>query len=67
MLQQVDQWVMSRIQRGVMAFGAETLTKKRPNHMMSLGFRVEGPHNKGYSILGSMLGYPYFGNLPCRV
>ena len=23
-----------------------------------------GPNNKDYSILGSILGYPYFGKLP---
>ena len=23
-----------------------------------------GPHNKDYSILGSILGSPYFGKLP---
>ena len=23
-----------------------------------------GPHNKGYSILGSILGPPYLGKLP---
>ena len=29
-------------------------------------FRVPfwGHHNKGFSILGSMLGYPHFGKLP---
>ena len=26
-----------------------------------------GPHNKDYSILGSILGFPYFGKLPFRV
>ena len=25
-----------------------------------------GPHNKDYSILGSILGSPNFGKLPCR-
>ena len=25
-----------------------------------------GPNNKDYSILGSILGYPYFGKLPNR-
>ena len=25
-----------------------------------------GPHNKDYSTLGSMLGYPYFAKLPFR-
>ena len=25
------------------------------------------PHNKDYSILGSILGTPYFGKLPFRV
>ena len=25
------------------------------------------PHNKDYSILGSILGFPYFGKLPFRV
>ena len=25
-----------------------------------------GSHNKDYSILGSILGSPYFGKLPCR-
>ena len=40
-----------------------------------MGFRVDGlgfnlfggPHNKDYSILGSILGSPYFGKLPYRV
>ena len=26
-----------------------------------------GPHNKDYSILGSILGSPYFGKLPYEV
>ena len=28
------------------------------------GYLFEGPHNKDYSILGSILGSPYFGKLP---
>ena len=28
------------------------------------GTFLGGPHNKDYSILGSILGYPYFGKLP---
>ena len=32
------------------------------------GYLLGGPHHKGYSILGSILGFPYFGKLPfvCR-
>ena len=29
------------------------------------GYPFGGPHNKDYSILGSILGSPYFGKLPC--
>ena len=29
-----------------------------------LGAPFWGPNNKGYSILGSILGSPYFGKLP---
>ena len=29
-----------------------------------LGVLFWGPHNKDYSILGSILGYPNFGKLP---
>ena len=28
------------------------------------GYLFGGPHNKGYSILGSILGSPYLGKLP---
>ena len=28
------------------------------------GYLYGGPQNKGYSILGSILGPPYFGKLP---
>ena len=28
------------------------------------GTLLRGPHNKDYSILGSILGSPYFGKLP---
>ena len=28
------------------------------------GSNLGGPHNKDYSILGSILGSPYFGKLP---
>ena len=28
------------------------------------GTFLEGPNNKDYSILGSILGSPYFGKLP---
>ena len=31
------------------------------------GYHFEEPHNKDYSILGSMLGFPYLGKLPCGV
>ena len=31
------------------------------------GYLIGGPHNKDCSILGSILGSPYFGKLPCRV
>ena len=31
-----------------------------------LGVPYWGPHNKDYSILGSILGSPYFGKLPYR-
>ena len=30
------------------------------------GYLFGGPHNKDYSILGSILGSPYFGKLPFR-
>ena len=29
-----------------------------------LGVLLGGPHNKEYSILGSILGFPYSGKLP---
>ena len=29
-----------------------------------MGTFFGGPHNKDYSILGSILGSPYFGKLP---
>ena len=29
------------------------------------GYLFGGPHNKDHSLLGSILGSPYFGNLPC--
>ena len=28
------------------------------------GYHFRGPHNKDYSILGSILGSPYIGKLP---
>ena len=28
------------------------------------GYPFGGPNNKDYSILGSILGFPYFGKLP---
>ena len=28
------------------------------------GYLFGGPHNRDYSILGSILGFPYFGKLP---
>ena len=28
------------------------------------GYHFRGPHNKDYSILGSILGSPYLGKLP---
>ena len=31
------------------------------------GTLLGGPHNKDYSILGSILGSLYFGKLPCNV
>ena len=31
------------------------------------GYHFGGPYNKDYSILGSILGSPYFGKLPCRI
>ena len=31
------------------------------------GYLFGGPHNKDYSILGSILGSPYFGKLPSSV
>ena len=31
-----------------------------------LGVPFGGPHNKDYSILGSILGSPHFGKLPYR-
>ena len=34
---------------------------------MGVSQNFGGPHNKDYSILGSILGSPYFGNLPYRL
>ena len=31
------------------------------------GYLFGSPHNKDYSILGSILGFPYFGKLPYSV
>ena len=28
------------------------------------GYLFEGPHNKDYSTLGSVLGFPYLGKVP---
>ena len=33
---------------------------------LGVPFLFGGPHNKDYSILGSILGSPYFGKLPYR-
>ena len=30
------------------------------------GYLSEGPYNRDYSILGSILGSPYFGKIPYR-
>ena len=30
------------------------------------GTMLGSPYNKDYSILGSIMGSPYFGKLPCR-
>ena len=30
-----------------------------------VGYHFGGPHNKDYSILGSISGSPFFGKLPC--
>ena len=30
------------------------------------GYHDRGPNNKDYSILGSILGFPYFGKLPYK-
>ena len=32
-----------------------------------LGYFFSGPNNKDYSILGSILGSPYFGKLPYKL
>ena len=32
-----------------------------------MGYRFGGPHNKDHSILGSILGFLYFGKLPYRI
>ena len=31
---------------------------------LKLGYHFGGPHDKDYSILGSILGFSYFGKLP---
>ena len=31
------------------------------------GYHFGGPYDKDYSILGSILGYPNFGELPYKV
>ena len=31
------------------------------------GYLFGGPNNKDYSLLGSILGSPYFGKLPYRL
>ena len=46
------------------------MEKKMKTTMYNLGFPIimctflGGPYNKDYSILGSILGSPYFGKLP---
>ena len=35
--------------------------------VLNLGVPVGVPYSKDYSILGSMLGSPYLGKLPCDV
>ena len=44
---------------------------RRPIHVADIwgfpktkGYHFEGPKNKDYSILGSILGSPYLGKLP---
>ena len=31
------------------------------------GYHFRGPNKKDYSIFGSILGSPYFGELPCSL
>ena len=49
------------------------LDQKAPSYLNSrirgyvgVWYHFRGPNNKDYSILGSMLGSPYFGKLPCN-
>ena len=38
--------------------------KTRNGGFPKLGYLIGDPHNKEYSILGSILGSPHFGKLP---
>ena len=40
------------------------LAARRHGGFPKLGYHFGGPHNKDHSILGSILGSPYFGKLP---
>ena len=46
--------------------GAPPTTHSKRTHVgfLTLGVPFGGPNNKDYSILGSILGSPYFGKLP---
>ena len=45
-----------------------TNIKPKPSQAVLLaGTLFRGPYNKDYSILGSILGSPYFGKLPYPV
>ena len=44
--------------------GARDLQAVEMGTSQNLGYIIAGPYNKGYSILGCILGSPYLGKLP---
>ena len=53
---------MDPIQRNTLEVGFFSEAQK--GGFPKLGYPFGGPYNKDYSILGSILGSPYFGKLP---
>ena len=54
---------LSENNRGLLMFLPKVL-RSDMGVSQNWGYLLGGPNNKDYSILGSILGYPYFGKLP---